>query len=85
METRDKIVDEFNKRWEADKVQREERDKIVDEFNKRWEADIHITDDDGEIISWNLNWILDSEYMNYVCDDWASPRIKEFIQELEER
>lgn len=64
----------------------ETRDKIVDEFNKRWEADIHITCEDiGEIISWNDNWIMESEYMNYVFDDWASPRIKEFIQEKNKR
>ena len=57
----------------------ETRRKIVDEFNKRWEADIHITADDGEILSWNDNWIIESEYMNYVCDNDPSPRIKEFI------
>lgn len=56
------------------------RDKIVDAFNKQWKADIHITEDDGEILSWNENWIMDSEYMNYVFDDLASSRIKEFIK-----
>jgi hypothetical protein len=61
----------------------ESRQKIVDEFNKRWEADIH-TEDDGETISWNSNWIMDSEYMNYVYDNIITLRIKEFIDEWEE-
>ena len=35
-----------------------------------------------KIISWNVNWIMDSEYMNYVCDNDPSPRIKEFIKDM---
>ena len=60
----------------------DERKKIVDEFNKQYKADVHITDtDDGEIISINEKWILDSEFMCYVYDNEPSPRITNFINE----
>ena len=58
----------------------ETRQKVVEEFNKRFEANINITCDDGEIISFNENWILDSEFMNYVHDNEPSQRIKDFIK-----
>lgn len=55
------------------------RKKVVDAFNKKWKPDINITLDDGEIVSFNENWILDSEYMNYVYDNFPSKRIIDFI------
>ena len=57
----------------------EVREKVVEAFNKRWAADKHITCDDEEIIPFNSNWIMDSEYMNFVHDNLISNRIKEFI------
>tara|TARA_R100000781_G_scaffold27676_1_gene20579 strand:- start:1199 stop:1393 length:195 start_codon:yes stop_codon:yes gene_type:complete len=58
----------------------EERIKITEEFNKQFKADVFIACDDGEIISYNENWIGDSEYMNYVYDNHPSSRISEFIK-----
>ena len=55
--------------------------KVVDTFNEKWkEPDTFITLDDGKILSYNINWILDSEYMNYVYDNLPSPRIQDFIK-----
>jgi len=55
--------------------------EIVDKFNEKWkEPDTFITLDDGEILSYNINWILDSEYMNFVYDNSASSRIRDFIK-----
>ena len=55
--------------------------EIVDKFNEKWkEPDTFITLDDGEILSYNINWILDSEYMNFVYDNSASSRIHDFIK-----
>jgi len=69
----------------SQKKKMEVRQKVVEAFNKRWKPDITITCDDGEIISYNMNWILDSEYMNYVYDNFPSPRIRDFIIKEKEK
>ena len=57
----------------------EVREKVVEAFNKRYISSSTIICDDGEVIPFNSNWIVDSEYMNYVHDNEPSKRIQDFI------
>ena len=60
------------------------REAIVEKFNKQWEEtnEQYECDWNGEIIRWNSNWIMDSEYMSFVYDNMKSQRIKDFIANL---
>jgi len=55
---------------------------IVEKFNQQWKETNYryCMLRDGEIIRWNSNWIMDSEYMNFVYDNTPSTRIKEFLK-----
>lgn len=52
-----------------------QRQKWVEEYNNSLPQEIHY-DSDGEEFSVAIGGIYDSEYMNYVCDNIASKRIK---------
>lgn len=69
-----------DKKLQDDEPNRKKRENIVKLFNAQYKANIKIKCDDGEIITYNENWILDSEYMNYVYDNHPSQRIKEFLK-----
>ncbi len=54
-----------------------ERIKLVEEHNKQYEPENWVVD--GKTIQINENWIVDSEYMNFVYDKDFSFRIARFI------
>ena len=66
------------KEYKFDEDAISKREAIVEKFNKQWEE----TNEECGVVRWNSNWIMDSERMNYVYDNFPSPRIKDFLANL---